>query len=168
MKSVETHEEKSSLTMTGQLDQAAKGGDTLGNPSDLVSPVNKKRIKEPLSRREKTTREKIILLESSKLNGNVYPPWTAPNASDFDTTHFIDVGELSLSSLQLEVFDDWRRPADIFKTAQSSAGANPTMLADNTIDLVQDVTTDCSVVASLCAASARLARGKCDVMLYHS
>lgn len=149
--------------MTAEPDQAAKGEDDVRNPSDLAPSARGGRIKEPLSKREMTTRERIILLESSKLNGNIYPPWVAPNASDFGTTEFTDVGELSLSNLQLEVFDEWRRPADVSKTAHSGLDPNPTMLADKEIDLVQDVTTDCSVVASLCAASARLARGKCDV-----
>lgn len=33
------------------------------------------------------------------------------------------------------------------------------MIAENAIDLVQDITTDCSVVASLCAATARARKG---------
>lgn len=37
--------------------------------------------------------------------------------------------------------------------------ALPTMLPTEKIDLVQDITTDCSVVASLCAAVARSERG---------
>jgi hypothetical protein len=39
------------------------------------------------------------------------------------------------------------------------------MLAPGSIDLVQDITTDCSVVASLCASSARSERGYADVEL---
>lgn len=153
--------------MTGQPDQAAKGVDNVRNPFDYVPPVKGERIEGPPSRREMTTRERIILLESSKLNGDIYPPWISPKASDFGNTNFMAVEELSLSTLQLEVFDDWQRPTDIFRTTQSSLDRNPTMSADNTHDLVQDVTTDCSVVASLCAASARLARGKCDVVFHH-
>lgn len=153
--------------MIGQEDHAVEEDDSVRNPDDLVPPATRKRTKKPSSRREMTTRERIILLESSKLNGSIYPPWIAPNASDFDTTEFIDVVELSLSDLQLEVFDSWRRPAELSTTVQSSLDANPHMMAKRSIDLVQDVTTDCSVVASLCAASARVARGKCDVMFYH-
>jgi calpain-7 len=37
--------------------------------------------------------------------------------------------------------------------------AAPTMEPTDKIDLVQDITTDCSVVASLCAAVARAERG---------
>lgn len=39
------------------------------------------------------------------------------------------------------------------------------MLARGRVDLVQDITTDCSVVASLCAANARSERGNTDVTL---
>lgn len=39
------------------------------------------------------------------------------------------------------------------------AAGDPTMVADKSIDLVQDVTADCSVVASLCAAVARAGDG---------
>lgn len=39
------------------------------------------------------------------------------------------------------------------------------MVAHGRIDLVQDITTDCSVVASLCAATARSEHGHADVML---
>lgn len=156
-----------SSTMISQEDQAVKGDDSVRNPHDLVPPATRKRTKKPPSRREMTTRERIILLESSKLNGNIYPPWIAPNASDFDTTEFIDVVELSFSDLQLDVFDSWKRPAELSITVQSSLDTNPHMMAERSIDLVQDVTTDCSVVASLCAASARVGRGKADVMFYH-
>lgn len=120
-----------------------------------------------LPKHELTTREKIILLESSKLDGYVYPPWTSPNASEFDTSEFIDAGVLSLSTVQLEVLDDWRRAADIFKATHPGLDLTLTMVADKTIDLVQDVTTDCSIVASLCAASARLTLGKSDVTCHH-
>ena len=42
-------------------------------------------LKEPISERELTTREKIILLEVSKLHGSRFPPWTSPPlSSDFE------------------------------------------------------------------------------------
>ena len=42
-------------------------------------------LREPISERELTTREKIILLEASKLHGSRFPPWTSPPiSSDFD------------------------------------------------------------------------------------
>jgi calpain-7 len=40
----------------------------------------------PETRRPFTTREKIILLEGSRLNGFVFPPWTSPpSPSEFET-----------------------------------------------------------------------------------
>lgn len=42
-------------------------------------------LKEPMSERELTTREKIILLAVSKLHGSRFPPWTSPPlSSDFE------------------------------------------------------------------------------------
>ena len=117
----------------------------------------------PVPKRDLTTREKIILMEGSKLNGYIFPPWTPPKPSDFDGPVFKDAGELSLSRVQLEVFDGWRRAIDIAAQSAESQQATPTMVAEKVIDLVQDVTTDCSVVASLCAVSARLTTDQPDV-----
>lgn len=47
----------------------------------------------------------------------------------------------------------WKRPRDLLACAAGSgvgAPTEPTMLPTEPMDLVQDVTTDCSVVASLC------------------
>ena len=79
-----------------------------------------------------------------------------------------DKVELSLSDVQLGIFNGWRRPDDALPPAKlrissASAGAAPTMVAEQDIDLVQDVTTDCSVVASLCAGIARASRGHSKV-----
>lgn len=70
----------------------------------------------------------------------------------------------SLSDAQLEVFDGWRRPNEALTDSTVTDGATkssciPTMVANDIVDLVQDVTTDCSVVASLCAGTARAERG---------
>ena len=44
-----------------------------------------KELEEPISIRELTTREKIVLLEASKLHGSRFPPWTSPPvSSDFE------------------------------------------------------------------------------------
>lgn len=41
-------------------------------------------LKNPVSTRQLTTREQIILLEGSKLHGSIFPPWKeAPEAADF-------------------------------------------------------------------------------------
>lgn len=149
------------------------GGNTVvrGEICDVGSSANELNPGKPASKRELTTREKIILLESSKLNGNVYPPWTAPKVSDFNTAPYVDVQELSLSDIQLEVFAGWRRAGDLLKTLQTECDRIPASFAVEKTDLVQDVTTDCSVVASLCAANARAnarsVRFKGDVLPYH-
>ena len=67
--------------------------------------------------------------------------------------------EFPLSAVQLEVFDAWRRPKELLEARC------PTMLANGRVDLVQDITTDCSVVASLCAVTARSERVNTNVML---
>lgn len=79
----------------------------------------------------------------------------SPPSDDFD---------FQFSDLQLEVFDSWQRPNEIIPQSnpvspqedrnRELAGALPAR-----VDLVQDLTTDCSVVASLCASTARSERG---------
>ena len=70
--------------------------------------------------------------------------------------------ELPLSAVQLDVFDAWRRPKEFLDKDYTIP---PTMLAKGKVDLVQDITTDCSVVASLCAITARSERGNTNVTL---
>ena len=69
--------------------------------------------------------------------------------------------ELPLSAVQLDIFDAWRRPRELLEHSHTT----PTMPAHDKVDLVQDVTTDCSVVASLCAVTARSERGSTNVKL---
>jgi hypothetical protein len=76
-----------------------------------------------------------------------------------------DNAEFRLSKTQLEVFDCWRRPGEFLEAPDTGQNLNPTMLADEKTDLVQDITSDCSVVASLCAVTARNERGHSNVML---
>lgn len=65
---------------------------------------------------------------------------------------------LRLSFSQKAVFDGWKRPAQLIEQFRGSD--KPTVARSETVkDLVQDITTDCSVVASLCAATARHERG---------
>lgn len=71
--------------------------------------------------------------------------------------------EFPLSAAQLGVFDAWRRPRELLEQSRTTPSWCPTMLAHGKVDLVQDITTDCSVVASLCAATARSERGYTDV-----
>ncbi|KAI1618007.1 calpain-7 [Exophiala viscosa] len=123
----------------------------------------------PISTRKLTTRETIIILEGSKLNGFVFKPWTsAPSTDEFvlqpGQQPFTDSTFLSLSSTQLAVFDGWKRPQDALAAIQRQANGEPTqvegtMHIPDSMDLVQDLTSDCSVVASLCAGSSRAEHG---------
>ena len=157
----------------------------------MLTMKGQAKSRELLSKRELTTGEKVILLRSSKLNGFKFPPWTSPPApSDFESqagqdkylyvssyrkqkTHCVffrlltssrDDAEFRLSKTQLEVFDGWRRPGEALNPPNGSQIQSPSMLAEGKLDLVQDVTSDCSVVASLCAVTARRERGHSDVM----
>lgn len=66
-----------------------------------------------------------------------------------------------MSESQLDNFDEWRRPDENLSKSGKS------MVATANIDLVQDITTDCSVVASLCAGTARVFKGHGSVR-FHS
>ena len=62
-------------------------GGSNGNGQTSVGGARKKanELKEPISQRELTTREKIIILEASKLHGSRFLPWTSPPvSSDFE------------------------------------------------------------------------------------
>lgn len=67
-----------------------------------------------------------------------------------------------MSEVQQSLLDDWRRPAALLdSTAQNRLERDDALMAANGgCDLVQDITTDCSVVASLCAAIKILMAGK--------
>ncbi|EEA21536.1 cysteine protease [Talaromyces marneffei ATCC 18224] len=123
-------------------------------------------LKEPVSKRKLSTREEIILLESSKLNGFLFPPWkNDPNPREFELLggegQFEDK-TLSLSVPQKEVFNGWKRPAELVKE-RSQGNITPKKPnpagTKKVMDLVQDITTDCSVIASICAATSRFERG---------
>jgi calpain-7 len=126
-------------------------------------------LKQPTSNRKLTTREEIILLEGSKLNGFVFPPWKEdPKSEEFllkdGEELFVDSPSLHLSPLQLKTFAGWKRPWEALAGIDISQDGlklptQPTMQRLRKIDLVQDMTSDCSVVASLCAGSARAEKG---------
>jgi len=69
--------------------------------------------------------------------------------------------DLELSEAQREIFAGWKRPNDTFGRIEGrdSDDGEVTMSAVENVDLVQDITTDCSVVASLCAGTARAVKG---------
>jgi hypothetical protein len=145
-------------------------------------------LKGPVSTRMLTTKEQIILLEGSKLNGFIFQPWKSdPDPEEFHLrngeelftyenssriaryvlTSHRDATELGLSKRQLKIFDGWKRPNELFPLLSGGATEGPTMTRNLTIDLVQDVATDCSVVASLCALASRAERGHAKVCSKH-
>jgi calpain-7 len=136
----------------------------------------------PLSDRTLPTREQVILLRSSTVHGFIFNPWTSEPEEElflpmegngsflYDSSillkshpyinHYRDSPELKLSESQQKYFAGWRRPHELFPdggvvVGMPEATTQPTMMARRKIDLVQDVTADCSLVASLCAAVAR-------------
>ncbi|EFX00051.1 calpain-like protease [Grosmannia clavigera kw1407] len=118
----------------------------------------------PRLSRELSKKEQIILLRSSRLHGSLFPPWETepPNdmfsLSNSSSALYEDNVEFSMSKQQYKVFAGWRRPAELFpehsqadEQLAQDAQSNMFMLANQEPDLVQDITTDCSVVASICA-----------------
>lgn len=142
-------------------------------PSDAREKLVAWNPKKHITKRQLSTREKIILLEGSKLHGFVFPPWDeSPEAEEFrladDQDQYTDAPALRLSKLQLKHFEGWRRPAEALAKVDFLSGRDatkllPTMHREGKTDLVQDITTDCSVVASLCAGTARVERGHTKV-----
>lgn len=126
-------------------------------------------LKPPISKRPLTTREKIILLEGSRLNCFVFKPWDhEPSDKDFELGPqqelFVDSPTLSLSEIQMQCFDGWKRPSEALSVVRFPGTGEDHQITMSTreldkIDLVQDLTSDCSVVASLCAGSSRVGRG---------
>ncbi|KAI5801171.1 hypothetical protein EDC01DRAFT_716401 [Geopyxis carbonaria] len=122
-----------------------------------------KRYPAPKFTKKLSVKEEMILLKSSKINGNVFPPWKGPPAStEFPEEPFLlpdalpsdPAGFLKLSETQTAILDDWKRPGEIYGEAARISGSK-----GDQSDLTQDVITDCSVVASLCAGTRREARG---------
>lgn len=139
------------------------------NGGDLPRPVSRSRIEHPVSHRKLTTRENIILLEGSKLNGAIFRQWTEPPPiSDFELqdgqTLFEDKFEFSLAETQVKHFAGWRRSREAL--ALIKIEKNGKMLPNEATmeklgrwDMVQDVAPDCSVIASLCVGSERAEKG---------
>ncbi|KAI9790445.1 MAG: cysteine protease [Peltula sp. TS41687] len=125
-------------------DRACERGHALPNKKSAITPG----LDPALS-----TKEKRILLESSRVNSFTFPPWESrPNAAEFELGEgegkYTDDAVLSLSKLQTKLFDGWKRPEDGFSPLDSCGSV---LRLGTDADLVQDATSDCSVVASLCA-----------------
>ncbi|KAL4979482.1 calpain-like protease palB [Aspergillus desertorum] len=138
-----------------------------------VAQSRRSGFRTPASTRKLTTREDIILLQGAKLNGFIFPPWkTEPSDDEFDTgadedVLFTDKPDLHLSNLQRDIFAGWKRPHELLSGQVDDTGMllTPVMSVSGSTDLVQDVLTDCSVVASLCATTSRYERGRGDTLL---
>ncbi|KAK4224750.1 hypothetical protein QBC38DRAFT_287409 [Podospora fimiseda] len=128
------------------------------------------RLPVPESTRILTTAEKTIILRASRLHGNIFPPWDSdPDPKSFtdlgvDGDAYIDPSEFSLSPEQEVIFDGWKRPSELVPRGddrlEESQDPDHFMIARNEIDLAQDLATDCSVVASLCAAARHFSSTK--------
>lgn len=62
---------------------------------------------------------------------------------------------LLLSDSQARILDSWRRAAELYEEIS--------MKQEEPMDLVQDAITDCSIVASMCAAVSSEERGHAKV-----
>ncbi|KAI3581362.1 hypothetical protein IWW34DRAFT_804069 [Fusarium oxysporum f. sp. albedinis] len=101
------------------------------------------------------TQTPSVLLRTSKLHSNLFPPWTKePSDKEFQLLPgdepFTDNATFTLSPRQIATFGGWKRPRDLHDHVE--ADDDIFMNSSSGCDLVQDLTTDCSVVASLCAA----------------
>ncbi|CAG8637952.1 120_t:CDS:10, partial [Paraglomus occultum] len=98
-----------------------------------------------------TDTERKILLDTSRINEKIFLPWYDDDDLNepflFDKL-FTDLdGPLQLSLQQKELFGSWKRPYQVMK--------NPVMIAEiSSSNIVQDIVTDCSFVASLCVSAA--------------
>lgn len=144
----------------------------------------------PESTRPLTTAEKTIVLRASRLHGHVFPPWESAPAPESiedvgspaytyveDTmynhrpsftnplSNLSDPSPFSLSPEQQAIFAGWRRPAELVGAQDGSPDGDleHLMIAQAETDLAQDLATDCSVVASLCAASCHFGPTKDSV-----
>ena len=54
-----------------------------GTKNIEVQRAKVEELKQPIPTRTLSTREQIILLQGSKLNGCIFPPWKTPDASEF-------------------------------------------------------------------------------------
>ncbi|KAI1374660.1 cysteine proteinase [Hypoxylon crocopeplum] len=124
-----------------------------------------KRLKLPRSAREIPKSEQVILLRGSQLHGSVFPPWNSdPDPKEFGGDDlFTDPSGFSLSDRQRTVFSGWKRPLEIVGS-DGPDDKNSLMQAQHDYDLVQDITTDCSVVASLCASMRHLRPGPASIL----
>lgn len=142
------------------LQHAIKAADLyLGAMKKATATTHKTRLKSAFNRivtiAERLKRDQDILNESSHLHGVTFPPWNSDPEDAGFSEHYTDETVFPLSEQQLTVFDGWKRPRELFPGENESNF----MRMKQDCDLVQDLTTDCSVVASLCASMPHLVSG---------
>ncbi|KAI1355677.1 PALB protein [Xylaria sp. FL0043] len=134
--------------------------------TDSVSIVER-RLKVPRQVRPIPTSEKSILYRNSRLHGNTFPPWESdPDPTFFHGDIYSDPCSFTLSPRQKAILAGWKRPIEILKQRPKlyMDSGNRAAEATDDYDLVQDITTDCSVVASLCASMKHLRPGPNSVL----
>jgi calpain-7 len=149
------------ISLAERLKKIAKAGDSVS--------IVEKRLKLPRIVRQLPTSEKNILLRGSKLHGSIFPPWESdPDPDDFTGTPFSDTVDFPLSGRQKSVFAGWKRSTELVGPTGNDADQGnlrrSLMEAEQDYDLVQDITTDCSVVASLCASIKHLQPGPYSIL----
>ncbi|KAI1200465.1 PALB protein [Nemania serpens] len=149
-----------------ELIMRAEGLKKSSRATDSVSYVER-RLKLPRQVRQLPTSEKTILYRNSRLHGNTFPPWESdPDPSYFRGDIYSDPSSFTLSSRQKAIFAGWKRPADLINrmTGYDENSDSRVIEATDDHDLVQDITTDCSVVASLCAGMKHLRPGPTSIL----
>ncbi|KAI3336781.1 PALB protein [Xylariaceae sp. AK1471] len=134
--------------------------------TDSISNVER-RLKLPRQVRQIPTSEKNILYRSSRLHGNTFPPWESdPDPVCFHGEIYSDPASFTLSPKQKAIFAGWKRPAELIKDMpRPGVGSDKSAVeATDDHDLVQDITTDCSVVASLCASMKHIRPGPTSIL----
>ncbi|KAI1082235.1 PALB protein [Whalleya microplaca] len=168
-KAASSYESKGRLTKKCQsLLSKAETLKKADQAEDTVTAVER-RLKLPRMARQIPTAEQTLLLRNSRLHGNVFPPWESdPDPKDFSGELFEDTSEFSFSTRQTTVFAGWKRPLELMKqkpkTRSDAHDERYLMEALHDHDLVQDITTDCSVVASLCASMKHLRPGRTSIL----
>ncbi|KIE00403.1 Cysteine protease rim-13, partial [Metarhizium majus ARSEF 297] len=135
------------ITYAERLKATLGGG---AKPEEL--PAMRPSLSEP--------RSVSILRLGSKLHGNDFPIWQeGPGMDEFELLPgqypFTDDTDFCLSANQSDNFAAWVRPQKLFNLIQQNDRAaceDAMMQVSDHSDLMQDITTDCSVVASLSAA----------------
>ncbi|KAI1742137.1 PALB protein [Xylaria scruposa] len=155
--------------MNKKCEELILKAEILKKSTSLMGTTNhmERKLKLPRQTRQIPTAEKNILYRNSRLHGNTFPPWESdPDPAYFRGDVYSDPSSFTLSPRQEAIFSGWKRPTELIKDAsRDDAGSdNRVVEAADDYDLVQDITTDCSVVASLCASMKHLRPGPSSIL----